>query len=277
VMKGQIGNVHKVGSMIQRSRLSKYKQNKLIELFVAGSTARTAASLVNVNKTTAAYYFHRLREMIHKKTTGEDVSLQETQVNASYFDHFFIKKRVYRKNDNRPIFGILKRGGKLHTLMMKVTPEGSEQKEREDQILPDSIVFFDSTEKYSFLDVSKFKQCRVNAVDCSEERMRTIDDIENFWSQAKRQLRKFNGIPRSHFHLFLKECEWRYNHNNPKEQLRLLKAWASGQAVTPESEMAKPVQVRPSVISTPRHSNVNVNVSNATTGSYLIPQPLIGI
>ena len=46
---------------MRRSCLSQYKQNKLIELFVAGVTARTAAQLVGVNKNTAAYYFHRLR------------------------------------------------------------------------------------------------------------------------------------------------------------------------------------------------------------------------
>jgi transposase len=27
-------------------------------------------------------------------------------------------------------------------------------------------------------------------------------------------LRKFNGVPKEHFPLFLKECEWRFN--NPK-------------------------------------------------------------
>ncbi len=41
---------------MRKSRLSWYKQTRLIELFVAGSTARIAASLVAVNKTTASYY-----------------------------------------------------------------------------------------------------------------------------------------------------------------------------------------------------------------------------
>ena len=50
---------------MRKSRLSQYKQNKLIELFVAGVTARTAAELVGVNKNTAAYYFHRLRLLIY--------------------------------------------------------------------------------------------------------------------------------------------------------------------------------------------------------------------
>ncbi|EMY47197.1 hypothetical protein OE7_00587 [Glaesserella parasuis gx033] len=45
---------------MSKSYLSQYKQNKLIELFVADITARTAAELINVNKATATYYFHRL-------------------------------------------------------------------------------------------------------------------------------------------------------------------------------------------------------------------------
>ena len=52
---------------MRKSRLSQYKQYKLIELFVAGVTARTAAELVGVNKSTAAYYFHRLRLIIFNK------------------------------------------------------------------------------------------------------------------------------------------------------------------------------------------------------------------
>ena len=53
---------------MRKSRLSQYKQNKLIELFIAGVTARTAAQLVGVNKNTATYYFHRLRLLIFHNT-----------------------------------------------------------------------------------------------------------------------------------------------------------------------------------------------------------------
>lgn len=42
---------------MRKSRLSQHKQNKLIELFVAGVTARTAGKLVNVNKNTATITF----------------------------------------------------------------------------------------------------------------------------------------------------------------------------------------------------------------------------
>ena len=52
-----------MGSM-RKSQLSKAKQDRLIEHFVAGATARYAAGLVGVNPKTAMYYFHRLREII---------------------------------------------------------------------------------------------------------------------------------------------------------------------------------------------------------------------
>ncbi len=63
--------------------------------------------------------------------------------------------------------------------------------------------------------------------DVSEFKHYHINGIENFWSQAKRQLRKFNGIPEAHFNLFLKECEWRFNNPRPKLQLTQLRQWAT--------------------------------------------------
>ena len=39
----------------------------------------------------------------------------------------------------------------------------------------------------------------------------------------QRHMRKFNGISRQHFHLFLKECEWRFNTGTPMDMLVDLK------------------------------------------------------
>ena len=55
------------------------------------------------------------------------------------------------------------------------------------------------------------------------ERQNHINGIENFWNQAKRHLRKFNGIPKKHFELYLKECEWRFNNSEIKVQISILK------------------------------------------------------
>jgi transposase-like protein len=44
---------------------------------------------------------------------------------------------------------------------------------------------------------------------------------------GQRHLRKYNGIPRQNFDLFLKECEWRFNHGPPKRLLETLLRWSS--------------------------------------------------
>jgi len=48
---------------------------------------------------------------------------------------------------------------------------------------------------------------------------------EDFWNQAKRHLRKYNGIPKKNFDLFLKECEWRFNYGPPDQLLKTLRKW----------------------------------------------------
>jgi transposase len=70
---------------MRKSRLSKAKQDRLIEHFVAGTTARTVAVLVGVNKSTASYYFHRLRELILKAVEDETPFSGEIEVDESYF------------------------------------------------------------------------------------------------------------------------------------------------------------------------------------------------
>ena len=73
------------------------------------------------------------------------------------------------------------------------------------------------------LDVSEFSHLRINHSTHFAERQNHINGIENFWNQAKRYLRKFNGIPKEHFELYLKECEWRFNSSEIKVQISILK------------------------------------------------------
>ena len=40
---------------------------------------------------------------------------------------------------------------------------------------------------------------------------------------AKRVLRKYNGIPRDSFRLFLRECEFRFNYGTHEQQFNTLK------------------------------------------------------
>ena len=85
-------------------------------------------------------------------------------------------------------------------------------------------MYTDSYRSYNALDVSEFKHYRVNHSSHFVEGNNHINGIENFWNQTKRHLRKYNGIPKKNFYLFLKECEWRFNIGSPKSLLNDLKS-----------------------------------------------------
>lgn len=215
---------------MRKSRLKVRIQNKLIEHFVAGTTARCAAELMDVNRKTAAYYFQRLREIIaYQLDQGSvDVFDGEIEVDESYFGGTRKGKRGRGAGGKIPVFGLLKRGGRVYT---KIIPDASSSTLLpiiERKVIPDSIVYSDCWRGYNVLDISDFKHYRINHSKLFADKGNHINGIENFWNQAKRHMRKFNGIPKDSFSLFLKECEWRFNNPNPRIQLTQLKQWIKG-------------------------------------------------
>lgn len=210
---------------MRKSRVSWEKQIRLIEYFVAGATARTAAALVGVNKSTAAYYFHRLREIIAQAIQTEMPLAGEVEVDESYFGGRRKGKRGRGAAGKVPVFGILKRGGRVYTKVIPDTKAKTLMGIMQERIIPDSIVYTDTYRSYNVLDVSEFKHYRINHSKRFVKKHKHINGIENFWNQAKRHMRKFNGVPRQHFPLFLKECEWRFNTPNPQRQFAQLKQW----------------------------------------------------
>ena len=212
---------------MRKSRLSSAKQSKLIEHFVAGTTARCAADLIGVNRNTAAYYFQRLREIVVYELESEshEVFVGEIEVDESYFGGSRKGKRGRGAAGKVPVFGLLKRGGKVYT---KIIADASSQTLMPiitNKVIPDSIVYSDSWRGYNVLDVSDFKHYRINHSKLFADKQNHINGIENFWNQAKRHMRKFNGVPKANFVLFLKECEWRFNNPTPQAQLVILKQW----------------------------------------------------
>ena len=93
------------------------------------------------------------------------------------------------------MFGLLKRGDKVYA---KVIPDvkGKTLKAIIDtKVVPDSIVYSDTLSSYNVLDVSAFKHLRINHSELFADEKNHINGIENFWNQAKRHMRKFNGVP----------------------------------------------------------------------------------
>ena len=199
----------------------------MIEHFVAGTTARCAAELVGVNRKTAAFYYKRLRELIAARTEQEahEAFAGEIEVDESYFGGKRKGNRGRGAAGKVPVFGLLKRGGKVYTQIIADASGESLMPIIERKVVPDSIVYSDCWKGYNTLDVSDFKHYRINHSVLFAQGRNHINGIENFWNQAKRHMRKFNGVPKDNFELFLRECEWRFNNPTPKTQLKQIKQW----------------------------------------------------
>ena len=71
---------------LRYSKLSSLQINRLLEHFVAGTTARMAAELTGLNRNTARVFFHRLRELIaHQLEDEGDLTTEQATVSKKTF------------------------------------------------------------------------------------------------------------------------------------------------------------------------------------------------
>ena len=209
---------------INHCKLRRAKQLELLKYFVAGSTARTAAELADIHRNTAVRFFHKLREKIAlKQQHRSEQFCGKIELDESYFGGSRKGKRGRGAAGKVAVFGLLKRGGKVYTQVILDAKTETLMPIIRQKIKPDSIVYTDYWRAYNALDVSEFKHYRINHSKLFAQKHNHINGIENFWNQAKRHMRKYNGVPRQHFNLFLKEYEWRFNTGTPKELLIDLK------------------------------------------------------
>lgn len=208
----------------RKSRLSGRQQNRLIEHFVAGATARATAEITGINRNTVRVFFLRLRKLIASRQPGYELS-GEVEVDESYFGGNRKGKRGRGAAGKVVVFGLLKRGGKVYTAIVPNARTRTLLPIIKETIRPDSIVYTDTFKAYNALDVSAFHHHRINHSKLSADQHNHINGIENFWNQAKRHLRRFNGIKKENFYWFLKECERRFNGEDHKHLLHQLKHW----------------------------------------------------
>ena len=211
---------------LKHSKLTHIQTNKLLEHFVVGTPARTACLLVGVNKITATQFYHRLRGVIAERLAEEAAELAgEIEVDESYFGGVRKGKRGRGAAVKVPVFGLLKRGSRVFVRPVKDTRSDTLIPIIACEVQPDSVVYTDSFRAYDQLDVTDFHHMRINHSKLFADRENHINGIENFWNQAKRHLRRYNGIPRQNFHLLIKECEWRFNYGPPDQLLKTLRVW----------------------------------------------------
>ncbi len=194
---------------------------------MAGTPARTAAELVEVNRNTATHFYHRLREVIAARLAhaGSSGGTGVVEVHESYLGGARRGQKGGAPKGTPPVFGMLTRGGKIHTVMVPNTRQDTLLPILRTRINPESLVYTNASHVSDALSRLGVRYRKVVPRDRFAPGPAHMNGIENFWNQARRHLRKYNGIPSHHLHLYLKECEWRFNYGSAGQLLKTLEHW----------------------------------------------------
>jgi transposase len=127
---------------IKHCKLGKKDQLKLMDFFVAGTTARTAAELAGVHRNTAIRFFHKLRQKIAIKQQNRiEQFCGKIELDESYFGGIGKGKRGRGSAGKVPVFGLLKRGGKVYTQIIDDAKTSTLLPIIREKVMPDSILY----------------------------------------------------------------------------------------------------------------------------------------
>lgn len=204
--------------LVNTSKLSAYKIKKILVHFCLDIVADKTAALTGLNRNTINRWYLIFRKAIYlwqqrerEKMAGK-IEVDESYFGAKRVRGFRGKLKRGRGTLKQPVFGILKRNGRVYTEIIPNCTKLVLQAIINGKVSSGSTIYSDGWSGYDGLvDVGYDKHYRVNhgASEFSRGEGIHVNGIENFWSFTKRRLAKFNGVSR-HFDLHLKESEWRY-------------------------------------------------------------------
>lgn len=190
---------------------------EVLKEFSRDSTATSTSGRAGVSRPTVNALYHALRirvgELADKE--AEEMFADESEIDESYFGARRVRgKRGRGAGGKVPVFGILKRGGRVYTKVVENCSMAQLLPILKGKVLEGTRVYSDSWASYDGL-VYNYDHYRVRHSHNEFARGKNhINGIESFWSWAKRRLQKFNGTHKTHFMLHLKECQWRFNQRN---------------------------------------------------------------
>ena len=203
------------------NRLCHRKVSAIIRCFCEDLTATVTSRLVGVSRNTINSYFNEFRQLIFNECLKENQQeFGEFELDESYFGAKRIRgKRGRGAAGKTPVFGLLKRGGKVFVSIVQNCSKGALMPVIQGQILEGSTVHTDGWKAYDGLILNGYDHYRVYHSENEFARGKChVNGIESFWSYAKARLAKFHGYNAEKFVIHLKECEFRFNHRNENLQ-----------------------------------------------------------
>ena len=210
---------------VNRSKISEAKFRQIVKLFCLDLDANQIAKLSGLNRNTINRYLKGIRQCIAVYCEQASPMSGQIEVDESFFGARRPGKCGRGATGKTIVFGLFKRDGKVYTEIVPDCASKTLQTIIRGHVSIDSVIHSDGWRGYDGLvDVGYEKHFRVNHGQGEFANGTThINGIEGFWGFSKTRLTKFHGIPKSHFYLHLKECEFRFNYRSDDMYHSLLK------------------------------------------------------
>ncbi len=210
--------------MLRDSKISDYKIKKILKCFCEDINATKTAQILEINRRTINRYFNIFREKIAKFSCENCRESGEFELDESYFGARRVRgKRGRGAAGKTPVFGVLKRDGKVFVTVVKNCSREALMPVIQGKILEGSTIHSDGWRAYDGLILNGYDHYRVHHSENEFTRGKShVNGIESFWSFAKRRLSQFNGIASHKFNLHLKESEFRWNFRNQNIYAKML-------------------------------------------------------
>ncbi len=214
----------------RRAHISERKFRQLVRYFAMDFSATDTAQLTGLTRKSVTVIFLKIRQRIAQACErASPLSSGEVEVDECYFGARRVRgKRGRGASGKTPVFGLLKRNGKVYTEVVPDCSKATLQAIIRGRVALETIIHSDGWRGYDGLvDVGYAKHYRVHHGENEFARgAHHINGIESFWSFAKHRLQKFHGVAAHTFYLHLKECEYRFNYRTRNLQAELLKLLA---------------------------------------------------
>jgi len=214
---------------MHKGRLSHHKQDCLLQSFVSGYPTVAAAASCDVNCKTAAYFFLRLRKIIAFELSAERDALfgKEVALDPQSYQTRQKGNPARGVGGLMPLVGLLSHGKNIHAVFVPQHDGPSAEVGQANLVVPSSMIFADHGAKTSSLDIGNLHHYHVNHSVHLADALTHINGVENFWSQATLFFKKFNGVSKSQFELYLREFEWRFSKRGSGDLSKSMTQWVT--------------------------------------------------
>lgn len=205
------GKRYRLRSAWEASRLSPVAKRKLLEYFALGVPVYRQRFRGVASRPAAERFYRIVRACCAVEEDLREAFAGALECDETTFGGARKGKRGWGAAGKVIVFGLIQRNGMVKAMPIQAHSGADVLSCIREHTRPGSLYYTDDWQAYASLRLIG------DHVTVRKEKGRPkgrdhINGIEGFWSYAKNWLYPYRGVPRKHFHLYLGEVCWRFNH-----------------------------------------------------------------